>query len=52
MGTDRLCLCDRFLKDHSRASDIVGYMREDGSLKSVIHEGNKTLYQYIPGTIE
>jgi len=49
---DYVYVTDSFLKDHSRASDIVGYMREDGSLKSVIHEGNKTLYQYIPGTIE
>lgn len=49
---DYIYVTDSFLKDHSRASDIVGYMREDGSLKSVIHEGNKTLYQYIPGTIE
>lgn len=48
-GTEYVYAEQSFLKDHSRAKDIVGYMIEDGSLVSEIRSGGNTLYRYISG---
>lgn len=46
-GTDYIYVNDSFLENHSRASDIITYMIEDGSLKEMIDEGSNRLYEYI-----
>ena len=47
-GTDYIYVNDDFLAANDRASDIVEYMIDDGSLAEIINEGNNRLYGYIP----
>lgn len=46
-GTDYIYVNDSFLETHERASDIIEYMTEDGSLTKIIDEGNNRLYEYV-----
>lgn len=45
--TDYIYVNDDFLASHGRASDIVGYMIEDGSLRLTVDEGCNRLYEYV-----
>ena len=45
--TDYVYTEEEFLETHSRGSDIITYMIEDGSLQLELDEGNNKLYAYI-----